>query len=118
MKYNKLYVAFDVFGNPYAVSPVLEDFSYHDPERTKEYVSDEVADTLANGKVDLMIKVNELKQELAEDEAIRERLSDLLHATANALHGGPKENGLWSYHDLPELAAKAMKRIAELETKK
>jgi uncharacterized protein YicC (UPF0701 family) len=115
MIYNKLYVVFDVFGNPYAVSPVREDFSYHDPDRTKEYVREEVAKSLANGKVDLMIKVNELKQELAEDEALRDRLSDLLNDIANALHGGPKENGLWSFHDLPELATKAMERIAELE---
>jgi hypothetical protein len=56
-----------------------------------------------------------LNEELDDLRALNERLSNLLTATANALHGGPKENGLWSFHDLPELATKAMERIAELE---
>lgn len=56
-----------------------------------------------------------LAQELEENQQLRDRLSDLLNDIANALHGGPKENGLWSFHDLPELATKAMERIAELE---
>jgi hypothetical protein len=58
-----------------------------------------------------------MEDEFADLHRLRDRLSDLLHATANALHGGPKENGLWSFHDLPELATKAMKRIAELEAR-
>jgi hypothetical protein len=33
-------------------------------------------------------------------------MRDILHRTANALHGGPLPDGLWSWHDLPELAAK------------
>jgi len=45
-----------------------------------------------------------LAQELEEEQALRERLGQILHDTSNALHGGPKENGLWSFHDLPELA--------------
>ena len=53
--------------------------------------------------------------DLEEETVIRERLSQLLDETANALHCGRKENGLWSFHDLPELSANAMNRIAELE---
>jgi hypothetical protein len=56
-----------------------------------------------------------LAQELEENQQLRDRLSDLLNATANALHGGPKENGLWSFHDLPDLAAALKKRVADLE---
>ena len=57
-----------------------------------------------------------LNEELDDLRALNERrLSNLLNDTANALHGGPKENGLWSFHDLPDLATKAMERIAELE---
>ncbi len=54
-------------------------------------------------------------EELEDNESLRENLSKLLDATANALHGGRKENGLWSFHDLPELAAKAMAHIDKLE---
>jgi hypothetical protein len=56
-----------------------------------------------------------LNEELDDLRALNERLSNLLNDIANALHGGPKENGLWSFHDLPDLATKAMERIAELE---
>ena len=58
-----------------------------------------------------------LNEELDELRALNERLSDILNDTANSLHGGPKENGLWSFHDLHELAAKAMERIAELDAR-
>jgi hypothetical protein len=54
-------------------------------------------------------------QELDDLQGLADRLGTLLDATANALHGGPKENGLWSFHDLPDLADKAMNRIADLE---
>ena len=43
MTYHRLYVAFDVAGEPYAVSPQKESFAYHDPERVREFASDEVA---------------------------------------------------------------------------
>jgi hypothetical protein len=54
-----------------------------------------------------------IAQELEEERQLRERLNEILDA--NALHGGRKENGLWSFHDLPELAAKAMAHIDKLE---
>ena len=33
------------------------------------------------------------------------RMAGLLHDTANALHGGPLAGGMWSWHDLPNLAS-------------
>jgi hypothetical protein len=60
---NQLYVAFDVCGNPFAVSPSKEDFYYHDPERIKDYFSEAVTGVLADGKVNLMIEVNDLNSE-------------------------------------------------------
>ncbi len=42
--------------------------------------------------------------EAEEAEKLRERLAQKLNEIANALHGGPLEDGLWSFHDLPELA--------------
>lgn len=59
--------------------------------------------------------MSELMQELKDTESLCNRLSTLLDETANSIHGGRKENGLWSFHDLPELAAKQNKRIADLE---
>lgn len=44
------------------------------------------------------------KQELDSSWELVDRLGKLLHDTANVLHGGPRENGLWSYHDVPDLA--------------
>ena len=41
----------------------------------------------------------------AESMEWEDRLATLLKDTANALHGGPLANGLWSWHDLPVLAA-------------
>jgi len=35
-----------------------------------------------------------------------DKLNDILDRTANALHGGSNPDGLWSFHDLPELVVK------------
>lgn len=61
MTYHKLYIAFDVNGEPFAVSPDKASFAYHDPERIREFVSKEVVDCFVNSKIDLMVKVDELK---------------------------------------------------------
>lgn len=53
----------------------------------------------------LVQEVERLRGDLDEEGALRGRMDDLLSRTAIALHGGPLENGLWSWHDLPELAA-------------
>jgi hypothetical protein len=57
-------------------------------------------------------RIAALKAQAEEDDALRLTLSKILTDTANELHGGPLENGLWSWHDLAELA-KAMRERAE-----
>lgn len=61
MNYHKLYVAFDDTGEPLAVSSQEEHFAYHVPERVREFVSNEVADSLADKQVNLMVKVMDLQ---------------------------------------------------------
>jgi hypothetical protein len=56
-----------------------------------------------------------LEQELKDVETLNKRLAQLLDETATALHGGPMENGMWSFHDLPELATALKKRCDDLE---
>ncbi len=46
-----------------------------------------------------------LMTDIHEYHARQVRQSELLHATANALHGGAMPDGYWSWHDLPQLAA-------------
>ena len=53
-------------------------------------------------------EIERLRAEVDECDQLRERMADILHRTADALHGGPLENGLWSWHDLPELAEEAL----------
>ncbi len=53
--------------------------------------------------------------EAVEERALREKLSKILRATADALHGGPHPNGFWSFHDLPELATKLQARLIDGE---
>jgi hypothetical protein len=48
----------------------------------------------------------ELRQELSDSEELVIKLGDLLSKTAIALHGGRLKNGLWSTHDLAEIAAR------------
>ena len=43
------------------------------------------------------------KAEVDDLDRMLSKQSDILRRTANALHGGPLENGYWSHHDLPEL---------------
>lgn len=52
----------------------------------------------------LQAEVERLRAEADEANELLERMTSILHLTANALHGGPLENGWWSWHDLPELA--------------
>ena len=66
MNYHKLYVAFDDTGEPLAVSSQEEHFAYHVPERVREFVSNEVADSLADKQVNLMVKVMDLQDCIRE----------------------------------------------------
>ena len=56
------------------------------------------------------------KQELDSSWKLVDMLGKLLHDTANVLHGGPKENGLWSYHDVPELTTELKAKADRLQT--
>ena len=55
--------------------------------------------------------VEELRRDLADNEALRDRMEDLLTRTANALRGAPPPLTLWSWHDLPARAAAAIAAI-------
>ena len=49
-------------------------------------------------------QVEALQKENDDYDALLERLKERLTATANALHGGPREMSLHSWHDLAEIA--------------
>lgn len=48
-------------------------------------------------------EVEALKRELREGDDLRERLSDILTRSVNAIRGEPEPLSLHSWHDLPEL---------------
>jgi len=86
-----------------------------------EYRQDWAHDWMKNGdwrKLSIQRRVNaqqgtvtRLKTELKEEEDLRERMRKILDETANALHGGPLKNGLWSWHDLPALAEELLAHL-------
>lgn len=51
------------------------------------------------------------REEAQEETSLRTRMGKRLDAIANALKGDPGPDRLWSWHDLPELAAKAQKAL-------
>ena len=53
-------------------------------------------------------EIEDLRRDLDENAALRERLSDLLRRTAVALRGPEPPLTRWSWHDLPERAAAAV----------
>lgn len=61
-------------------------------------------------------------ERLVEDEGeaamLLDRLSALLRAVADVLHGGPLAGGLWSWHDLPERAATAVGELEQLRVER
>ena len=59
----------------------------------------------------LRARVAELEAERADDDALRERISDILKRTAIALRGPEPPLTAWSWHDLPERAAAAIASI-------
>ena len=67
---------------------------------TKDRLLAEAADAL-----------DELGRDLAENEALRERMADLLSRTAVALRGPEPPLTRWGWHDLPERAAAAVAAI-------
>ena len=47
----------------------------------------------------------ELRAEVDEYDKLRERMADILTHTVNALRGNPDTDYVWSWHDMPEIAA-------------
>lgn len=58
-------------------------------------------------------RIAELEEEERDSERIRKRMNEILDATANALHGGRLRHGLWSWHDLAELAGGQRRKLSE-----
>jgi hypothetical protein len=57
--------------------------------------------------------IKELREDLEEYDNLNKKIADLITNTANALHGKPLENGLHSWHDLPELVEQLRKERDE-----
>lgn len=49
--------------------------------------------------------LGQMNKDAEEAGALRDRLADILTRTAAALKGPPPDDTLWSWHDLPEIAA-------------
>jgi hypothetical protein len=60
-------------------------------------------------------EVEALRAEVAELDALRDTLSDLLKRTAIALRGPEPPLTAWSWHDLPERAAAAIAAIEVMQ---
>ncbi len=56
-------------------------------------------------------EIEDLRRDLAENEALRERMAELLTGVAVALRGPQPPLTRWSWHDLPERAAAAVAAI-------
>ncbi len=82
-----------------------------------EVLTGEQADQLLSAMADHRLQryVQQLRTEAEEEQAIRARMAELLSGVANALHGGPLENGCWSWHDLPDLAKKLREENEHLD---
>lgn len=59
-----------------------------------------------------VVERDKLRAEVAELDALRGRLADLLSRTAVALRGPEPTLTRWSWHDLPERAAAAIAAIS------
>ncbi|MFN8993292.1 MAG: hypothetical protein ACK5X3_06470 [Pseudomonadota bacterium] len=53
-------------------------------------------------------EIEDLRRDLDENAALRERMADLLRSTAVALRGPEPPLTRWGWHDLPERAAAAV----------
>lgn len=71
-------------------------------------------DAMAAKYAQLLKVTDEMREEEELSHTLIGRQGDLLRGVVNALKGEPPELTSWSHHDAPELAAAAVKRIAEL----
>lgn len=67
--------------------------------------------TVQRERDELRARVAELEAERDDDDALRERMADILKRTAIALRGPEPPLTAWSWHDLPERAAAAIASI-------
>jgi hypothetical protein len=56
-------------------------------------------------------EIVEWQERERENDALRDRMSVILRNTADALHGGPLDDGYWSWHDLPERATTLRSKV-------
>ena len=60
-------------------------------------------------------EIEDLRRDLAENEALRARMADILSRAAVALRGPEPPLTRWSWHDLPERAAAAVAAIEVMQ---
>lgn len=76
---------------------------------TKSTEARELAATFGTGDPahkllhDLADEINELRTELAESDALRDKMGDILTRSVNAIRGEPEPLSMHSWDDLPEL---------------
>jgi hypothetical protein len=109
------------YGALYTV--VVHDAEYDGPPKTPEEKRDRRraarkewhdAEDRACALLDVLTSLPEAiaaVDDLAEEQALREKLSRILRETANALHGEPMRDGLWSWHDLADLATRQHRAV-------
>jgi hypothetical protein len=68
------------------------------------------------------LEAADLIEEMQAEEDLTMKLvarqGDLLRETAEALHGGKLHDGLWSHHDLPDIAAKMRQYLTDFSAAK
>jgi hypothetical protein len=63
-------------------------------------------DDLHRAYIKVVAELAELRVEEADTGALVTRQAEILNAVADALHGGPLQDGWWSHHDLADIALK------------
>ena len=64
----------------------------------------------------MTVVIADLREEVAEEAAIRDKLAHLLAGVAIALKGPEPDLTRWSYHDLPDIAGKLMLELELFRT--
>ena len=82
-----------------------------EPERDADLVLSRAATLIEQQAA----RIAELETAEEESDAVRMGMAKLLTGVANALRGDPPELTSWSWHDLPERAAAAIRAIAVME---
>lgn len=64
---------------------------------------------------DAVREIERLQAEVSHGDGLQERMADILTRTVNALRGKPPENGLHSWHDLPERVERLQAELDKAE---